>query len=193
MTSPAGHTVYRACTHLYPRAFRRHYGDDLLQHYDDLVVDRGVRAASLRAALDLVVTVPAYRLERIMSQQRSATTMGVIITLVAAAGVFGLLTDIYPGAVPLLMAAVLAGTQRSMLARAIRTPVAGLRRRRLRTSAGLAMVFVVCYLAFNALIGDSWTSRETVFVIVGTSAMVAALIFLVVGLFTSKVGRHLVN
>ena len=194
MTRPARHTVYRACITLYPPAFRHHYGEDLVQHFDDLVVDRGVRAASFRVALDLVVTVPAYRLERIMSQQRSATAMGIIITLIAAGGVFGLLTDnASPGALLLLVAAVLAGAQRSLLARAVRTPVAGLRRRRLSTSAALAGLFVVCQAAYFALVGDTWTTRETLFVVVGTSALVGALIFFVVGLFTPKVGPQLVS
>lgn len=193
MTKPARHMVYRACINLYPPTFRRHYREDLVQHFDDLVVDRGPRVASFRTALDLAVTVPTYRLERIMSQQHSATTLAVTICLVAAGGVFGLLTDIYPGVVLLLAAAVLGVVQRSTLARAIRTPVAGLRSRRLRISAVLAVMFVVAYAVFLMTIGDSWSIRATILTVVGTTAMIGALIYFVVGLLTPKADPHLVN
>ena len=49
---PAPHPLYRLLTHLYPQTFRRHYGDDLVQHFADLVSDRGARAAWTRTGLD---------------------------------------------------------------------------------------------------------------------------------------------
>lgn len=139
MTTPARHVVYRACINLYPSSFRRHYREDLVQHFDDLVVDRGLRVASLRTALDLVITLPTYRLERIMSQPRSA-----------------------------------------------------LRRRRLTTSAVLSVVFVVSSVIYTLTIGDTWSPLATVLTGVGTLAMIGALVFLVVGLFTPKVDPLLV-
>ncbi len=186
MKVPARHGVYRACINLYPPTFRRHYGEDLVQHFDDLVVDRGLRRAWLRTGLDLLVTIPNYRMERIMSQQHSATTLVIVISLIAAAGVISFLTGAYPGLVLLGAAAVLAVAQRSTLARAIRTPVEGLRRRRLTISAVLAVVFVVCAVVYAMVIGDTWTPRETVLAGVGTLAMIGAPIFLVVGLLTPK-------
>jgi hypothetical protein len=39
------HRLYRALLRLYPRQFRRDYGDDLVRHFGDLVTDRGTRAA----------------------------------------------------------------------------------------------------------------------------------------------------
>jgi hypothetical protein len=186
MNTPARHRVYRACINLYPSTFRRHYREDLVQHFDDLIVDRGLRGACLRTGLDLLITVPNYRLERIMSPQCSATTVVVIVSLVAAAGVVGLLTGFYPGLVLLGVAAVLAVAQRSTLARALRTPVVGLRRRRLTTSAVLALVFVACFGAYLVLIGDTWTVRETILAGVGTLAMIGAPLFLIVGLLTPK-------
>jgi hypothetical protein len=184
--------VYRACINLYPPTFRRHYREDLVQHFDDLVVDRGLGGACVRTGLDLVITVPNYRLERIMSQQRSATTLVVIISLVAAAGVISLLTGVYPGLALLGAATVLAVAQRSTLAKALRTPVAGLRRRRLRISAVLAVVFVVCSGVYAMVIGDTWTPRETILAGVGTLAMIGAPLFLVVGLLTPKADSQLV-
>lgn len=191
MTTPARHRVYRTCINLYPPTFRRHYREDLVQHFDDLIVDRGPRGAYLRTGLDLLITVPNYRLERIMTQQHSATTLVVIISLVAAAGIVSLLTGVYPGFVLLGAAAVLALAQRSTLAKALRTPVAGLRRRRLTTSAVLALVFVICFGVYSAVIGDTWTVRETILAGVGTLAMIGAPIFLVVGLLTPKADPQL--
>ncbi len=192
MSTPARHGVYRACINLYPPTFRHHYREDLVQHFDDLVASRGRRGACLRTGLDLVITVPNYRLESIMSQQRSATTLVVIICLVAAAGIVGLLTDLYPGLVLLGAAALLAVAQRSTLAKALRTPVSGLRRRRLRISAVLAVVFVFCAGVYAMVIGDTWTPRDTVLAGVGTVAMFGAPLFLVVGLLTPKADPQLV-
>jgi uncharacterized membrane protein len=193
MTTPPRHGVYRAFINLYPPTFRRHYREDLVQHFDDLIVDRGMRSACLRTALDLVITVPNYRLERIVSQQHSATTLVVIISLVAAAGVISLLTGVYSGLALLGAATVLALAQRNALAKALRTPVAGLRRRRLRISAALAVVFVFCAGIYAMVIGDTWTLRETVLAGVGTVAMISAPVFLVVGLLTPKADPHLVG
>ena len=163
-----------------------------MQHFDDLIVDRGLRGACLRTGLDLVITVPNCRLERIMSQQHSATTLVVIISLVAAAGVVSLLTGVYPGVIFLGAATILAVAQRSTLAKALRTPVAGLRRRRLTISAALAAVFVFCAGIYAVVIGDTWTPRETVLAGVGTVAMIGAPLFLVVGLLTPKADPQLV-
>ena len=192
MTTPARHRVYRGCINLYPPTFRHHYREDLVQSFDDLVVDRGMRGACLRTGLDLVITVPNYRLERIMSQQHSATTLVVIMSIFAAAGIVSLLTGLFPGFVLLGAAGLLAIAQRSTLAKALRTPVAGLRRRRLTISAVLAIVFVVCFGVYLMVIGDTWTPRDTILAAVGTLAMIGAPLFLVVGLLTPKADPHLV-
>ena len=191
MTRHARHGVYRACINLYPSTFRHQYREDLVQLFDDLIVDRGLRRACLRTGLDLVITVPNYRLERVMSQQRSATTFVVIISLIAGAGVMSLLTGVYPGLALLAAAAVLTLAQRSTLAKALRTPVAGLRRRRLMISAVLAGVSVVCLGVYYMVIGDRWTPRETVLAGVGTLAMIGAPLFLLLGLLTPKADPQL--
>ena len=185
MTRPARHALYRACISLYPPTFRRHYGEDLVQHFEDLVADRGLRRACIRTGLDLVVTIPIYRLERVMSQH-SATALVVVISLAAGAGVLGLLTGSYPGLVLFAAALLLAIAQRSSLGKALRTPVVGVRRRRLRISAVLALVFVVCFSTYYVVIGDTWTPRETVLAVTGTLAIAGAFVFLIVGLLTPK-------
>ena len=180
------HAVYTACTRLYPRRFRLAYGDDLVQHFADLVADRGARAAWARTSLDLIVTVPRYRLESIMTEQHSATTLNVVLSLLIAGGILSLLTGVYSGLALLVVAIVIAVAQRSTLARALRTPDSNRRSRRLRTAGVLAVVFALSYGAFLLLVGDTWTVRDTVLAIVGTPAMFGAIVFLLAGLLTPK-------
>jgi hypothetical protein len=182
----AGHPVYRHLLHLYPPRFRRRYGPDLVQHFADLVAERGVRAAWARTFVDLIVTVPRYRLETVMNEQRSASTVSVAIGVLAGAGVVSMLVGLYPGLVLLCVAAVLAAGRRGQLAQALRTPNSNLRRRRLTTAAVLAAVFVGTYTAYTVLIGDEWTVRETLLAAVGTPAMLGAVGFLLAGLLTPK-------
>lgn len=183
---PASHPIYRTLVRLYPREFRRDYGDDLTQHFDDLVANRGVRAAWSRTALDLAVTVPRYRLETIMNEPNTATTITIVIGLIAAAGVAGLLTGVYPSALLLVVAAVLAVTQRSAIARALRAPNPDRRRHRLQIAAVLGAICITSFVAYLLLIGDSWTTRETVLAVIGNAAMIGAVGFLAAGLLTPK-------
>jgi hypothetical protein len=180
------HPVYRRLVGLYPREFRRHHGDDLVQLFSDLVDDRGAAAAWTLTGVDLIVTLPRYRLETIMSQHHSATTLNIVIALLAAGGLASMLAGFSPGLVLLVAAAVLAVAQRSTLARALRTPDSSARRRRLTISATLIAVFVASYTSYILLIGDTWTVRETVLAAIGTPAMVGGVVFLIAGLLTPK-------
>lgn len=180
---PSAHPVYRSLVRLYPREFRLGYGDDLVQHFADLVTDRGARAAWTRTGIDLIVTIPRYRLERIMNEQHSATTLNVVLTLLATGGVVGLLTGFYPGVVLFAAAAALAVAQRSTLARAIRTPDSNRRRRRLGTAAVLAPVFLASNVVFFK---DRWAGGEQMLIAIGTFAMVGAIVFLIAGLLTPR-------
>ena len=179
------HPIYRGLVRLYPSEFRRDYGDDLVQHFDDLVADRGSWAASRRTALDMALTVPRYRLETIV-KERHATTIAVTTGLLAGAGVASTLIGIYPGGLLLVLAVALAIAQRSSLATALRAPDIHRRRRRLLTAAMLGLGVVGCYLTFLVVIGDSWTTRETVIAVVGNAALVGSLGFLAAGLLTPK-------
>lgn len=178
--------AYRALVRLYPRDFRRDFGDDLVALLDDLRADRGRARAWRICALDLLVTLPRMHLERIMNPHRTTTAITWVIVLLAVAGTASFVTGVLPGALLLVAAAVLGVTQRSALARAIRTPDTTLRRRRLRTAAGLAIVFVACYGVYLVSIGDEWTIRETILAVVGTLSMFGAAGYLVVGLATPK-------
>lgn len=182
--------LYPRLVRFYPSAFRREYGDDLVQHFADLTADRGARAAWIRTALDFVITVPRYHLERIMSEQRSAATINVIIGLLGIGGIAAVMTGLYPGIVLLVGAVALAVTQRSSLARALRVPDSKLRRRRLGIAALLGVISIASYVAFDQLIGESWTIRETALMLVGVPAMLGAIGFLIAGLLTPHTPDH---
>ncbi len=191
MASP--HRVYRALIHLYPPDFRRHYGDDLVQHFDDLVSDRGVRVAWARTGLDLSVTVPRYQLERIMTEPQSNTILHATVALLTLGGVASLTIDNQIGIVLLVAGLVLGLTQRSALATSFRVSDSNLRRKRLRTAAVLAGVFVLTYITFLLTVGDSWTITDTLLALIGTPAMFAAPLFLLAGLLTprTRTNEHL--
>jgi hypothetical protein len=193
MASP--HRVYRALIHLYPPDFRRHFGQDLVQHFDDLVADRGVGAAWARTGLDLTVTVPRYQLERIMTEQQTSTALYATVALIALGGVATLAIGSPIGIVLLVAGLVLGLTQRSALATSFRVPDSSLRRKRLRTAAILGGIFVLSYGTFVLTVGDSWTITDTLLALIGTPAMIAAPLFLLAGLLTPRTpaGRDLAD
>ena len=67
-----------------------------------------------------------------------------------------------------------------------RVPDSNLRRRRLRKAAALGATFVASFAIYITLIGDTWTSRETVLAIVGNLAMFGAVGYLIAGLLTPR-------
>lgn len=185
---PAPHPVYRSLVRLYPSEFRRRYADDLVQHFADLVDERGTGTAWARTTIDLIVTVPRYRLERIMTEQHTTTALNVTISLVAAAGVLSLLTGLYPGAVLLAAAAAVAVGQRSSLARAIRTPHYDRRRRRLGASGILSAVFLAALVSYMRDVADGRISETSLIIhnAIGVAAVVGAVAFLIAGLLTPR-------
>lgn len=185
---PAPDSVYRFLVHLYPRDFRARYADDLVQNFADLVTDRGAGKAWARTGIDLVVTVPRYRLECVMTEQHSATTINVGIALLASGGVLSLLTGLYPGGLLLVAAVVLAVVQRGTLARALRTPDSTRRRRRLGTAAFLGVVFVAATVSYMRAVAEEDVSGASLVIhnAIGVPAMVGAIVFLVVGLLTPR-------
>jgi hypothetical protein len=82
----ADERIYRALTLLYPQDFRDHYRDDLTQAHADLVHQRGRSRGWCRSGLDLLITVPRYRLETIMNPRHSDTAILLVIgALIAVA------------------------------------------------------------------------------------------------------------
>lgn len=182
------HPVYRSLLRLYPRDFRAHYGEDLVQNFGDIVADKGLRVAWARTSLDLLVTVPRFRLETMMNERSTATAGAITVALLATAGVLSFLTGFGPGTVLLIAAVVVAATQRGALARTIRTPDTNRRRRRLRTAAVLAVITAASIVSYLNAVSDPEVSGTSLVVhnAVGVPAMVGAALYLVIGLLTPK-------
>jgi len=187
MNSRSRARVYRGLLYLYPRQFREHYRDDLEQAITDLSAELGRRRALSRVALDLAVTVPRYRIEALMKEEHTATVLTVAITAMACIGIVSIFTGLYLGAVLLVLAVVLAVTQRSSLARSI-DPVNGtrLRHKRLMTAAVLGVLLPVIYLVSLPILGDDWGTDAVVAFGVWFLVLIGAVVYLIAGLTTPK-------
>jgi hypothetical protein len=179
--------LYRSLLLLYPRDFRDRYADDLVQTLTDLSGELGPRRAWRRVMLDLVVTVPRYRLETLMNDERSSTLLTVAITVMAVAGITSVFVGLYPGVVLVPLAGVVAITQRSKLARSI-DAVDGtrLRRKRLRTAAALAASLPVIYLVSLPILGDQWGTDAVVAFGLWVGVLIAAVCYVIAGISTPK-------
>ena len=179
--------VYRSLLMLYPRDFRDRYTDDLVQTLTDLSGELGPRRAWRRVALDLIVTVPRYRLEAHMSDKRSSTFLTLAITVMAVAGITSVFLGLYPGVALVPLAGVVAITQRGKLARSI-DAVDGtrLRRKRLRTASVLAASLPVIYLVSLPILGDQWGTDAVVAFGVWVGVLIAAVYYAIAGFSTPK-------
>ena len=187
MNSRSRARVYRGLLYLYPRQFREHYRDDLEQAITDLSAELGRRRALSRVVLDLAVTVPRYRIEALMKEEHTATVLTVAITAMACIGIVSIFTGLYLGAVLLVLAVVLAVTQRSSLARSI-DPVNGtrLRHKRLMTAKVLGVLLPVIYLVSLPILGDDWGTDAVVAFGVWCLVLIGAVAYLIAGLTTPK-------
>jgi len=179
--------VYRSLLLLYPRDFRDRYTDDLVQTLTDLSGELGPRRAWRRVALDLVVTVPRYRLETFMNGERSSTALTMAIVVMAVAGITSVFVGLSHGVVLVPLAGVVGITQRSKLARSIDV-VNGtrLRRKRLRTAAVLAASLPVIYLVSLPILGDQWGTDAVVAFGLWVGVLIAAVCYVVAGISTPK-------
>lgn len=111
--------AYRLLLRLYPTELRAAYGEEMVQVFGDLVRERG-RSTWRRVALDLAVSVPHTRLERLM--QRTPTHTDVTFAILAVGALAGAAAVLMFGPlglpVPVVVAAI-ALSQRSKLARAL--------------------------------------------------------------------------
>ena len=179
--------VYRSLLLLYPRDFRDRYTDDLVQLLTDLSRELGPRRAWRRVTLDLVVTVPRYRLETVMSDNRSSTLLTVAIVVMAVAGIMSVFVGLPSGVVLVPLAGVVAITQRSKLARSI-DAVDGtrLRRKRLRTASVLAASLPVIYLVSLPILGNQWGTDAVVAFGLWVGVLIAAVCYAIAGISTPK-------
>lgn len=179
--------MYRSLLRCYPRDFRDRYADDLVQALTDLSRELGPRRAWRRLTLDFVITVPRYRMETLMNEQRSSTVLTITITVLAVAGILSVFVGLYPGVVLVPLAAVLAITQRSKLARSI-DAVNGteLRRKRLRTAGVLAATLPFIYLVSLPILGDHWGTDALVAFSLWTVVLIVAVAYAIAGFTTPK-------
>jgi hypothetical protein len=91
-------TAYRALLHLYPREFRREFGDDMVALLREQRADEGAVRVLGRAVLDLLVTVPTTHMEARMSRASTPILVVVLVALgvvfAVAGGPFGLVAAV---------------------------------------------------------------------------------------------------
>ena len=186
--------TYHRMIALYPNELRRQYGEDMEFVFNELIADRGVLAATTRTTIDLIVTVPRYRLEAVMSKTHATRTLNVAIAGLLALGAFGatalgtdgLGTWIFAGMI--LTGLGLAIANRGRLARSIRTANPSQRSHRLRLAALNAGVFAASVVAYLIVVWDEEASTPGLLIpsLLGTVALVGAIGFLLAGLFTPR-------
>ena len=190
--------TYRRMIALYPNELRRQYGDDMEFVFNELIADRGVRVAMTRTTIDLIVTVPRYRLEAIMTNTQATRTLNVAIIGLLALGAFGatalgtdgLATWIFAGMI--LTGIGLAIANRGRLARSIRTANPSQRSHRLRLAALNAAIFAASVVAYLIVVWDGEASSPGLLIpsLLGTVALVGAVGFLLAGLLTPRTANR---
>lgn len=189
MFAPFVRRTYRLLISLYPAEFRREHGGDMMLLFDELVADRGILAATSRTSIDLIVTVPRYRLEVVMTELRATRVLATAIVGLLVLGVASPMIGLpWVGPVLILAGIGLGIANRGRLARAIRTPDSSRRTRRLRMSALSAGVFAAAVVGYGFVISDEEVSTLGLLLpsLVGTAALSGAVLFLVAGLLTPR-------
>ena len=187
MRDQSAHPVYRALTRLYPPDFRNHYRDDLVQSLTDLTRQRGPGRAWARTTLDLIVTVPRYRMETLMNEQHSANTLTGIIVLLGAIGIISVPLGYHWGILLLPVAIGLGITQRSKLARAMDVSKGNdMRRRRLRIATALMASLPVIYLISLPILGESWGLDAVIAFSLWFIVLIVAVCYLIAGISTPR-------
>jgi hypothetical protein len=181
--------LYRALLLLYPTDFRREYGDDMVFLFEDMIRDQGISPATRRTLLDLIVTVPRCRLEAVMTEIRATQTLIASIAALSALGVAAVFMGLpFLGLALMVIAATLAGANRSRLALAIRTPDTPRRHHRL-VLAGLCVAgFAASVMAFMVVVSDGTAGTWGLLLpsVAGTLSIAGTLWFLIAGILTPR-------
>jgi hypothetical protein len=191
----AGHSrVYRSLVRLYPKSFRGEYADDLVQSFDDLLADVGPALTWRRTAVDLVVTIPRYRLETAMNPHHTNTALVVITSAAVALAAIATLTGALPGGpIWLVLAVVMLISSGSRLARSTRPPDTALRRHLLRRAAALGVICLVGSAAMWIELGvsEDWNGGKLlVYNAFFFATSIGALVCLFLGLRTPRSGTE---
>lgn len=187
MSHESAHRMYRALTWLYPRDFRNHYRDDLVQSFTDLTRESGPGRAWVRTTLDLIVTVPRYRMETLMKEQNSANTLTGLIVLLGAIGIISVPLGYHWGILLLPLAIGLGIAQRSKLARAMDVREGNdMRRRRLRIATVLMASLPVIYLVSLPILGENWGLDAIIAFSLWFIVLIVAVCYLIAGINTPR-------
>jgi hypothetical protein len=187
MTHESAHRVYGALICFYPRDFRNRYRDDLVQIHADLTSELGPARAWGRTTLDLILTVPRYRMETLMKEERSAKTLTGLIVLLGAVGIISVPLGIPLGILLLPLAIGLGIAQRSKLARAMDfTNGSDMRRRRLRVAAVLMASLPVIYLVSLPILGESWGLDAIIAFSLWFIVLIVAVCYFIAGVSTPR-------
>jgi uncharacterized membrane protein YdcZ (DUF606 family) len=81
--------TYRALVHLYPRRFRREYGDDMVLLLEQQLRDEPAVRVVARVVLDLVVSIPTRHLEVVMNRSAPVALVVAAVATAVALAVFG--------------------------------------------------------------------------------------------------------
>ncbi|CAN5609503.1 hypothetical protein BH10ACT2_BH10ACT2_26920 [soil metagenome] len=190
MTRGAG--LYRRLVNLYPAEFRREFRADLEQYFVDLHADRGACAVWARTALDLIITVPRYRLESVMSERSTSVSLIVAPAVAASIGALSVISGVVPiaGLAFLVLAALFLVVRSSNLVRALRVPSAhkNLRKQRLTIAMVLGGVFIGSLVVYMIALSDERIDGGTLIGVnaIGVPAMFGTIVFLIAGLLTPK-------
>lgn len=178
---------YRAALRCYPSSFRRRYGDDLIAIFEDLRADRGIRVACWRTIVDLIITIPSYRLENVMSEHQAHLTIAALIAMLAMAGIAIFAIGAWPVSLVLLaVAVVLVAGQRRLQAQSLHAQTPN-KRRPLLLCASLAMVaFAGLVALYLADIRDDHVGSRSLLVynIAGLISLASAVVLTIVDLRT---------
>ena len=181
--------IYRSFLALYPADFRDEYGDDMVLLYDDLIAEHGALPATRRAAIDLIVTLPRYRLESAMTDSRITQVLTWGLSLLVLAGISAPLYGVlWLAPIALGLAVIVGAANHHRLATAIRQPSSATRTSRFRVAAICAVLAVGAIGAWMAVLANGEVSTLGLVLpsLVGTAAMIGALGFLAAGLLTPR-------
>ncbi len=178
-------SVYRALVQLYPRQFRHDYADDLVLHFEDLMQRDGARRAWYRTTIDLLVTVPRYRMETIMNPRQSTTGIFLVVAVLALTGLFGFFAGFAPALLLVVVAIAVAVAERGRLASSLRASTPS-RRRHLLVASGLLIVasLATLYVGFADLNrDDNWAPARVLFYnAIFFTLLIAALVCGIMGI-----------
>ena len=131
-----------------------------------------------------------------MNSHHTTSALNVIVAVLGIAGLMAIVAvGSYIGPALLAVAAVLAFSQRSQLARAIRVHDSDRRRHRLKMAAFFAVVTVADVAIASADLpnDDSWGTKAVIYGAVSFAAAGATICYLIAGLLTRKDPHHMIT